>query len=126
MTEIDTLAAKLAAAKEAEDAAKAIRIQAEQALIDLLGCLDEGAKTHKGEAWKVTITGKVNRTLDVACWEAIKTYIPEAFRPVKYKPEIDVTGLKWLKDNQPGVYATVCQAISAKPGKPSVTFSEIK
>lgn len=126
MSEIDKLVLSLSAAKKAEDDAKSKRIEAEEALIALLGCKEEGAQTHKGENFKVTITGKVNRTLDVAAWDSIKLHIPETLRPVKYKPEIDVTGLKWLKENEPGVYATACQAISAKPGKASVTFSEIK
>lgn len=126
MTELDTLALNLQAAKAAEEVAKDARIKAEEDLINLLGIKSEGAQTHKGDAFKITITAKVNRTLDVAAWDAIKDHIPAKYQPVKYKPEIDVTGLKWLKDHEAGIYATVCQAISAKPGKPAVTIQPIE
>lgn len=126
MSDIDTLALDLAAAKRIEDDARQSRIEAENKLIALLGAKDEGSQTHKGSQYKVTITGKISRTLDVAAWDSIKSHIPEKFHPVRYKPEIDVKGLKWLAENEQGIYSTVCQAISAKPGKAAVTVEAIE
>lgn len=120
--ELDELFAHLASCKELESEARDRRIEAEKAIIDTLGCKDEGSTTTKTDQYTVTITGKINRTLDPATWENIKSHVPESLHPVKYKPEIDLTGLRWLEQNDKGVYATVCQAISAKPGKPSVTI----
>lgn len=126
MSDIDTLALELAHAKRLEDDARCTRIKCEERLIALLGAKDEGSQTHKGSQFKVTITGKINRTLDAGAWDAIKAYIPEKFHPVRYKPEIDTKGLRWLADNESGIYATVCQAIAAKPGKASVTVEAIE
>lgn len=125
MSNIDQLAAILTKAKEAEESARNERIKAEESLIALLGCKSEGSQTTKGEFYKVTVTGKINRILDVAAWDSVKAHVPEKFHPIKYKPEIDIKGLKWLAEHEQGIYATVCQAISAKPGKPSVTLEWI-
>lgn len=123
---LDELAAHLADCKSIEDEAKRQRIEAEEALITALGQKSEGSQTYKTEQWSVTITGKINRTLDVGAWNSIKTLIPEQLHPVRYKPEIDIKGLRWLEENDKGVYATVAQAISAKPGKASVEVKRIE
>lgn len=126
MSNIDTLALELNEAKKIEEAARLARIEVENRIIAELGVKDEGSQSHKGEQYKITITGKINRTLDIAAWDAVKNHIPEKYWPVKFKPEIDVTGLKWLRENESGIYATACQAISSKTGKPSVTLEVIK
>lgn len=126
MSNIDTLALELNEAKKLEEAARLSRIEVENRIIETLGVKDEGSQSHKGERYKITITGKINRTLDIAAWDAVKNHIPEKYWPVKFKPEIDVTGLKWLRENEAGIYATACQAISAKVGKPAVTLEVIK
>ena len=126
MSNIDTLALELNEAKNTEEAARLARIEVENRIIAELGVKDEGSQSHKGEQYKITITGKINRTLDIAAWDAVKNHIPEKYWPVKFKPEIDVTGLKWLRENESGIYATACQAISSKTGKPSVTLEVIK
>ena len=126
MSNIDTLALELSEAKHIEEAARLARIEVENRIIAELGIKDEGSQSHKGEQYKITITGKINRTLDIAAWDSVKNHIPEKYWPVKFKPEIDVTGLKWLRENEAGIYATACQAISAKTGKPSVTLEVIK
>jgi len=122
---LDEMLNHLAHCKAQEDEARARRIKAEEAITTALGVKSEGAQTHKVDNWSVTITGKINRTLDTATWDAIKTSVPEQFHPIRYKPEIDTKGLRWLEENEPAVYATVCQAITAKPGKPSVEIKRI-
>lgn len=113
-------------AKRAEDAARDARIQVEADIIDALGCEEEGSKTHDLEGVKVTITGKINRTLDRAAWEGVAPSIPENMRPVEYKPSLDLKGLRYLQDNEPDLYRMVAEAITAKPGKPSVSVKEGK
>lgn len=125
MTTIDILAEQLQHAKAIEEDAKNQRIEIEQKIIDALGVKDEGSQTHKGQKYKLVITGKITRTLDVEAWDKIKGHVPPELWPVRNKPEIDLTGLKWLRDNNAPIYTTVCQAISAKPAKASVTFEEV-
>lgn len=126
MTDIDQLAHELAEAKALEDSARQARILVEGKIIEALGVKDEGSTTFKGLKYKITTTGKISRSLDVGTWDAIKNHVPAEFWPVTMKPEIDTKGLKWLKENQAAIYTTVCQAISAKPAKPAVSFEELK
>ena len=107
-------------AKAAEDAAKAQRIEIEEALIKLLGVRTEGAKTHDLGAFKVTLTGVINRSLDAEIWEKIKDHLPPELRPVTYEPKLDVVGVKWLQENQLEYYRILAQALTVKPGKTSV------
>lgn len=126
MNEIDQLAYDLINAKMAEDVARHNRILVEGKIIEKLGVKDEGSTTHKGEKYKIITTGKITRSLDVGTWDAIKGHVPSELWPVTMKPEIDIKGLKWLREHNEPIYATVCQAISAKPAKPAVAFEEIK
>lgn len=119
-TDLPRLAELWRAAKRDEDAARNARIAIEQQIINVTGCKEEGSQTHDAGEWKITVTGKINRTLDRAAWESIAPTIPEALRPVEYKPTLDIKGLRYLQEKNPDVYRRVAEAIVAKPGKPAV------
>jgi len=125
-SKVKALTEKWIEAKGAENAAREFRIEIEEKLTAILGVKPEGSKTHTVENYKITITGKINRTLDVAQWENIKDQIAEGLRPVIYKPSIDLTGLRYIKNNEPEVYNIASQAITSKPGKPGVSIKESK
>lgn len=122
MKDIDTIAAELEAAKIAEARATAARIDLESQLVAYCGCKDEGATTHRGHAYKVTVTGVVNRRVDVAALDAVASAMPRAlFEQVfRYKPEVIAAGVRYLMNNEPEAYALAAQAITATPGKPQV------
>lgn len=124
---IDILAAALDAAKHTEAQATAARIVAETALVALLGCKDEGSATHKGAAYKVTLTGVMHRRVDEAELGAVRERLSPAMfeRAFRFKPEVSVTGVKYLRDNEPELYAIAAQAIVATPGKPSVRIEHL-
>lgn len=107
-------------AKRQEDDARRMRIELEMMIVDYYGCKDEGSQTHKEGDFKVTITGKVNRTLDAAAWDSVADKVPANLSPVAYKPSLDLKGLRYLQQNEPEVYRIVAEAITAKPGKPSI------
>ncbi len=111
-------------AKSDEDSARKRRIDAESDIVAAHGCKDEGSATHHADGYKITITGKINRTLDRAAWESIAPDIPENLRPVEYKPSLDVKGLRYLKQNEPALYAKAAEAITAKPGKAAVKIEK--
>lgn len=119
------LSAALLDAKAAEDAAKEQRIEVEEALVKILGLKPEGSKTHDLGGFKVTITGVVNRTLNNEVWETIKDKLPPEIRPVTYEPKLDVTGVKWLQENQVEDYKILAQALTIKPGKTSVKVVQV-
>lgn len=107
-------------AKLVEAGAIKARIDIENKIIAITGAKEEGSKTHPAGELKITVTGKINRSLDVVAWDAIAPKVPEQLRPVKYKPEIDIKGLRYLESNEPKIYKLVAQAIVAKPGKTAV------
>lgn len=111
--------------KQQEDLARNNRITVEQQIIDEYGCKDEGSQTHKPDGYKVTITGKINRTLDPAAWDSVADRVPANLSPVKYKPSLDTKGLKYLKENEPDIYRIVAEAITAKPAKPAVKVEKV-
>lgn len=111
--------------KEQEDLARNNRISVEQQVIDEYGCKDEGSQTVKPDGYKVTITGRMNRTIDEAAWDSVSGKIPANLSPVKYRPSLDNRGLKYLRDNEPEIYQIVSEAITAKPGKPSIKVEKV-
>ena len=126
---IDTAAAALLAAKEAERAATEARIDAEQALIALAGDLKaEGASTLLSDAFKVTITTKITRSVDQAKLAEVASQVPAEFgkRLIRWKPDLVLTELRYIEANEPQLYAIVAQAITAKPAKPAVEVKAVE
>lgn len=107
-------------AKAREEKAREDRIAAEEQIVSQLGCKEEGSQSHKLDGYKVTVTGKINRTLDAAAWDSVADKVPANLSPVKYKPSLDTRGLKYLQQNEPDIYRIVAEAITAKPGKPAI------
>jgi hypothetical protein len=125
---LDQLAAALDFAKAKEMHATAQRIEAENALIELLGAKDEGSQTHKGTNYKVTITGNVYRTVDRAALDAVRSALsPAIFEQVfRFKPEVITAGVRYLMLNEASLYAIAAQAITATPGKSSVRVEAVE
>lgn len=127
MTDRPTDLARLAKAwreeKRAEDLARHNRVAIEAEIIAQIGCKEEGSQTHRAGDWKITITGKITRTLDRDAWTRVGPSIPEGLRPVQYVPKLDVKGLRYLRDHEPEIYRRVAEAVIAKPAKPAVTIT---
>jgi hypothetical protein len=125
---LDQAAAVFEAAKAAEMHATADRILAENALIKLLGAKDEGSQTHKGDIYKVTITGNVYRKVDEAALGAVRSALsPAIFEQVfRFKPEVITAGVRYLQNKEPGLYAIAAQALTATPGKASIRVEGIE
>ena len=121
---LEHVAADLMAARALEKTATEQRVAMEEELIALLGAKADGADTHNIGPFKVVITGKLNRKLDLKRYDQIVDRIPEALRPIKVKRELDVTGIKYLANNEPDIYALIANsgALTVEPAKTSVTI----
>lgn len=108
--------------KAAEERARANRIEAEQALLPFLESRDEGSVTTEIDGFKVTVTKRMNRRCSAAGFAAIRQDVPEALRPIKVKDALDEAGVRWLRDNEPELYARIAKHITATPGKPTLTI----
>ena len=81
----------------------------------------------EGDGWKVTVEFSMNRTVDAAALDAVRSALsPEMFEyAFRYKPEVAVSGLRYLQNNEPEAYLAAAQAIIAKPAKPSVRLERV-
>lgn len=124
---IRAAAERLLAAKDAENAATAARIAAESDLAHLVPVKAEGSATVTLAGFKITTTGVMNRTVDEAALDAVRGALPAAIfeRAFRYKPALDLAGLRYLQQNEPTHYAVAAQAITARPGKTSVKVERV-
>jgi hypothetical protein len=112
-------------AKRREQTAEAERVLIGNKLASILGVPEEGAKSHTVGNYSVTVKQPINRTVDWAVFDAAKAVAPEGTHmPEKVKRELDETGLKWIRDNQPELYAEIAKAVTAKPGRIGIEVKE--
>jgi hypothetical protein len=118
---IDQLVEDFIAAKAAENAANKRRIKIEEQMIALLGKREEGSQTHElATGMKVTITGKLSYKADMEKLQAICATLPAEMRPLKTEVKLDETGAKFLRANDPTIWAKLAEAITVKEAKASV------
>lgn len=117
----EQLVEQLIAAKAAEAAANKARVAIEEQLVTLLGNKPEGSQTHElANGLKVTITGKQSYKADMEQLMQLCGSLPPAMRPLKTETKLDETGAKYLRNNEPEVWALIAPAITVKPAKTSV------
>lgn len=118
---IDDLVDELIAAKALESRANKDRIAIEEKIVALVGAKEEGAQTTELDSgMKVTITGKLSYKADMAALQEICAKLPEEFRPIKTEVKLDETGAKFLRANEPAIWAKLAKAITVKAAKTSV------
>lgn len=119
----EQLAQDYIAAKAAEAKANKERVAIEEQLIQLLGAKEEGSQTHElTNGLKVTITGKMTYKADMAVLLQLTTALPESMRPIRQEPKLDETGAKYLRTNEPEIWAMIAPAITIAPAKTSVAI----
>jgi len=120
-TTIDHLVEDLIAAKRVEAEANKRRVAIEEQIIAMVGAKEEGATTTElANGMKVTVTGKLSYSADIAKLQEICAKLPEQYRPIKTKVELDSTGAKFLRANEPAIWSKLSEAITVKPAKTSV------
>jgi hypothetical protein len=124
----DIACAALEAAKIDEASARERRIDAENAVLAFMAERDEGSVTLRGQGWKATAVYGMNRTIDDAALTVVRDAVsPELFHQViAWKPALKMEGLRYLRNNEPEVYAQFAQAITARPAKPSVRIEMLE
>lgn len=121
-TDIDLAAHALSEAKRAEATARQARIEAEEALIALVGLKEEGTTSMQTDWYKVSTVGKLTRTL-----KATADTPPDLLEAItRTKRELDVTKLKRLATEDPVRYQAACKWITTKPAKPSAKVELIE
>lgn len=124
--ELSKLTEFLFRAKASEANAKEYRIELEEKIASLLQGPSEGSVSDKDYHYKVTVTRKFLRTLDLEKYDQEKTTIPPDLDPVWLKPTLDLKKLRSIEDANPELYKKCCTFIETKPAKTSVTVKEVE
>lgn len=125
---VDALAFALEEAKEKERRATEARIQCEQDIINIIQPPLEGSHTEKTEYYSITTTGRLTRNLDADKLPEISGQIPRAIfdRVIRYKPNLNLTELRYIENNEPDIYKIIAEAITSSPAKTSVTVKRLE
>lgn len=119
--ELKELCWRLSAAKADEQAAKEVRLKAEDDLLAALGQQKmEGTTTTATDGYKITVTAKLTRKLDYDRYQQMG--LPENLQFVKYKPEIDLKRLRAIEMVDP---ALVASCVTVAPAKPAIKLEEV-
>lgn len=118
---LESLCTEIARIKHEESALAARRLNIENAVIAIVGAKEEGAKTTTlADGRKLTVTGKLTYSADMAQLLMLDTELPLHLSVVKVAHQLDATGAKWLRANDPDNWAKIAPAITVKPAKTSV------
>lgn len=107
-------------AKQKEEAANAERIAIEQAICEAQPPKEEGALTVEVGDKKLTLTGRLSYKADINKLQELAQRLPEELRPLKTETKLDETGAKYLRANEPKLWAVIAPAIEVKPAKVAV------
>jgi hypothetical protein len=115
------LCMKFMEAKAREAAAKEERLRAEAELLAAVKPSKlEGTETRATDGFKVSVTTKLNRSLDFDAYRAMD--LPENMAFVEFKPSINLKNLRMIERLDP---ALVAQCVTVKPAKPSIKIEEV-
>jgi len=118
---LESLCTEIAHLKHEESVLAAKRLSIENSVIAIVGAKEEGAKTTTlADGRKLTVTGKLNYSADMAKLLSLVTALPEHLSPVKVVHQLDATGAKWLRANDPENWAKIAPAITVRPAKTAV------
>lgn len=121
-TELDLAAQELREAELNLKTAQERRDRAMLRVVELVGVKDEGTTSIKTGFFKISATAKLIRSLDESKLAALQSQVPpELFeKVVEYKPSLNLKALRAVEQANPAAYRVFAQAITVKPGKPSV------
>ncbi len=109
-------------AKKLEAEAKATRLAIEEKIVEQFAPLrPEGTESKVVDGFKISVTSKLKRSLDVKAYEAMN--LNESMRFVDFKPSINLKNLRAVEKVFPQV---VAKGITTKPGKPSLKIEAIQ
>lgn len=121
---LEQLSAEWLRAKAEEAAANKRRIGIEDQIVALTGKRDEGSQTIEATGFKVTVTGKVSMKLDWDKWQSVRDKIPRNLWPIKTEEKLDERGVKYLRSNEPEIYALI--PVEIKPAKTAIEVKAVE
>jgi len=118
---LDVLAEQWLQQKTLEDGHRSRRIEIENQMIPHLNKKPEGSSTTETRfGRKITLTNKNNYKLDEVALEEVIETVPANLLPLKIKTTVDVTRLKYMRNNEPETYRKIARAFTSSPAKPAI------
>ena len=109
-------------AKAAEAAAKEERLVAEAKLLAAINPSKlEGTETKATDGFKVSITTKLNRSLDYPAYKSLE--LPDNLAFVDMKPSLNIKNLRMIERIDP---ALVAKCVTVKPAKPTIKIEPVE
>ena len=101
--------------------------KAEQAIIDAVGVREEGSFSVNCDAYKVTTTQPVSRSVNADLAKDLMLELPKDIADAifTWKPSLSVRVYKELEKYQATTFAQISRAITSKPGKVSVKVESL-
>lgn len=118
ISNLETLAIGWKIAKEAEDEAKAKRLEIENQIIE--------AANGETKFFNIRIAYKDNRSWDNSELAALEPQIKPEFFPFRRQYKEMRSESKVIEKQNPKLWATLSGALTIKPAKPSFTWKESK
>jgi len=119
MKSLEELATNLYDAKKAEEAAKAQRIEAEEAIAALVETPENGSKTVTAGALKITVKRGLSYKADVQAILGLGLADP----PLKTKIELHEKAYEEIRQSDPDLFAKVSRFVTVTPRKVAVSLN---
>ena len=124
---LDEMAELWCQTKADEDRHRSDRIALEELILQITDAKMEGSETTKTQHYKITTTGRLTRSVDWDKYHAdVQSRIPENLRPVKIKETLDVSGVKYLEENEPEIFRIFAECLETKHGKVGFRIGRLK
>lgn len=121
---IEELSILLIESKKSENRARRERIEIEELIAkEFKDAPTEGSKTEQFGNFKVTIKNGVTIKAD---FEKMRETLDPTCMPIKQKQELDKKGVEWIKEHKPDQYKLLCECLTSKPSKTSITVKEVE
>lgn len=125
-TELNDIATRIIGIEEQVSSLEKIKAALQAQLTALVGVKEEGSTTVRTDRFKLTTTGKLNRTVDTDAlskdWLSLPKEAQDAF---SWRATVSVKSLHELEKYSPEVACDLAAYITVKPAKASLSIEAI-
>lgn len=125
LSPLETLSTHWLKAKAAEEDARLHRIALEEDIEALIPCPMEGSASVSGGGLKITVTHKLNRSVDMEAYREHRDEIPSDITPIRMKYDVDIKLYRALESANPEMFKIVQKFVEVKPAKTAVKVEVI-
>lgn len=111
--------------KRLEDEARAMRLDLEAQIVELMPGPEEGTTRTDDDDLKIIVTRKYTYSVDEDAYDEALYELPSgATDPVRWVPKLDLKAYRLIEKTNPDIFRICQKFVSVKPAKPSVQIEE--